>query len=276
MPAIQFYGKDQVMQAAENMDCPAWAIYVGRQLFMKFEGGAGADSLAFLDSALELLGQNETTGIYTIKFFETEGESKIKINEKTICTAGSFNFKLIDPQNRAVVQYGGQVGYTAHLGKTNQDLEKLTQIVAQQQEMLAAIMANQTALLNGSDDDDDDEEEPETIQGVIIDTLKNPEKLNAYLGMISNFIGMQQNNNIGAAAIGGTGYAAAGNSTAAPQQQQAQTSMTEEEAQQRFDRLGKAVDFLLQVDPQFVEHLEQLVEMEKKKPGKLKSLLAWL
>lgn len=263
MPSVQFFGISQVVAAAENMDCPAWAIYNGRMLFMKFEGGTMEESIAFLDGALTMLANSGTTAIYTIKFFETEEGAKIKINEKSVCTGGSFNFKLVDPEQRAVVQYGGNVGYAANK-VANDNFDKIANILEKQQQQINALLENQ-----------EEEEEPETLTGVLIDTLKNPDKLMSFIGAIKSLTGQQP---MQVAAIGST------NATAAPAPAPANVNatvqpghvMSEAEAEQRLVRLGHAVDFLMEVDPQFIEHLEKLVDMEKKSPGKIKSLLAWL
>lgn len=263
MPSVQFFGISQVIAAAENMDCPAWAIYNGRMLFMKFEGGTMEESIAFLDNALNMLATSNTTAIYTIKFFETEEGAKIKINEKSVCTGGSFNFKLVDPEQRAIVQYGGNVGYAANQ-KANENFDKIALILEKQQEQIAQLIAAQQ-------EEEEEEEEPETLAGVLIDTLKNPDKLMSFVGAIKSVLGQQPAQ---VAAMGSTGYVAPGQ----PAQVTTQPGqvMSEAEAEERLTRLGAAVDFLMAVDPQFIEHLEKLVELEKKTPGKLKSLLAWL
>jgi hypothetical protein len=116
--------------------------------------------------------------------------------------------------------------------------------------------------------EEEEEDEPETLTGVLIDTLKNPDKLMSFVGAIKSVLGQQPAQ---VAAIGNINTAAAPAQPAQPGQQ-----MSEADAEDKLNRLAAAVDFLSVVDPQFVEHLERLVELEKKTPGKLKSLLAWL
>lgn len=258
MPSVQFFGVQQVIAAAENMDCPAWAIYNGRMLFMKFEGGTMEESIAFLDGALTMLAGSATTAIYTIKFFETTEGAKIKINEKSTCTGGSFNFKLVDPDQRAIVQYGGNVGYANAHSKQNEGFEKIALLLEKQQEQINQLLLAQ---------EEEEEDEPETLTGVLIDTLKNPDKLMSFVGAIKSVLGQQPAQ---VAAIGNI------NTAAAAQPAQPGQQMSEADAEDKLNRLAAAVDFLSVVDPQFVEHLERLVELEKKTPGKLKSLLAWL
>lgn len=263
MPSVQFFGINQVIAAAENMDCPAWAIYNGKLIFMKFEGGTMEESIAFLENALNMLAASLTTALYTIKFFETEEGQKIKINEKTVASQG-FNFKLVDPEQRAVVQYGGHAGYVAHT-KSEEKFDRLTAILEKQQEQINQLLIAQ------QEENDDEETEPETLTGVLIDTLKNPDKLMSFVGAIRSLMPQQPAQ---VAAIGSTGIAVPGQPTQV--NTQPAQPMSEAESEARLNRLGAAVDFLMSVDPLFIEHLEKLVELEKKTPGKLKSLLAWL
>lgn len=268
--SVQFYGSQQVLAAAQNINCPAWAIYNGRMLFLKYEGSDENESIAMLDNALNMLSESQSTAIYTLKFFESEEGQKIKINEKSVCTGGSFNFKLIEPEQRAVVQMGGTTHYSGAVVRANESIDKITELLARQQEQINTLIQAQQQMLE--EEEEEEETEPETLTGVLIDTLKNPDKLMSFIGAIKHLTG-GLNQPAQVAAIGGTGYA--GNGTAAPAQQPG-AAMTEEEAEQRLIRLGNAIDYLNSVDPQLLEHLEKLVEMEKKQPGKLKSILAWL
>lgn len=152
MPTVQFYGIDQVIEAAENYKCPNWAIFIARAMFFKFEGTDMEQSIAMLQTNLEMLQQNTSTATYMIKFFENENGKEMKINEKTICTGGSFYFKLNDPEEKqqrflgAAQQYGNKM-LMDEIAKLKEQIEDLK---------------------------DHEPEKPETIGSIFMDALKNP------------------------------------------------------------------------------------------------------
>jgi hypothetical protein len=66
MPAVQFYGVNEVLKAAENRDCPQWGIFQGKQFLFKYEEIDQVESLTFLQEILKALQRSDA--IYTIKF----------------------------------------------------------------------------------------------------------------------------------------------------------------------------------------------------------------
>ena len=89
MPSVQFFGADNVIKAAENRKCPAWAIFQGKQFLFKYEGSDLNESQDFLEKILENL--QDSVSVYTIRFYE----EAVKIKENTPYD-GSFNFRMLE------------------------------------------------------------------------------------------------------------------------------------------------------------------------------------
>lgn len=129
MASVQFYGLKEVITAAERIKCPAWGIFSGKQMLFKYEGEDEAGSIDLLNEILSAL-QNRSIATYTLKFFEQDGKP-IKINEKSVCDAGSFNFKLTETEEdyfgkRAAFQNSQYEKRLAALEEGNQDSEPQT------------------------------------------------------------------------------------------------------------------------------------------------------
>jgi hypothetical protein len=238
MAAVQFFGIDQVMKAAENLNCSAWGIFVGRNLFSKYEGTEMSESLAMLQQNLEMLSESGTTAIYTLKFFETQ-KGVTKINEKSVCDGGSFNFKLIEPQEREMMllRNSSQYGVISGLEKKIEALQ--AQLAAQAEEV------------------DEEEEEPETIGSFLIGLLKRPDELAQIITIGRALLGLPTQpipqvatvNSIGSVPVDGTN---------------------------KLDRLAAAIDILEKADPQLVEHLEKLAAMSQENPAQFNMLIGML
>lgn len=175
MAAVQFYGAGAVIKAAENRDCARWAIFSGKQFLFKYEGDDITQGLDLLTQTLNAISHSAAT--YTIKFYEGEG----KINEKTICDGGSFNFRMVDEEERAS-------RYQTYNATSNAVLKKLEEMDQRLQAMEA---------------DDDDGEEMGGIGGIITGLLKEPEKLGALINIGKNLLGLGPKYPAAPAAING-------------------------------------------------------------------------
>lgn len=162
MASVQFYGIEEVMEAAENKKLSCWAIFINRALFSKYQDADFDASMDILQQNLDVLKRSGTTAIYCLKFFEEPG----KINERTVCDGGSFNFKLIEPEQREGI-------YAMH-GVHNRELEKKIKVL---EDKLAGVG-----------------EEEETIHTVIRDIVKDPVQLQQYLNIGRALIGMPVQN----------------------------------------------------------------------------------
>lgn len=238
MASVQFYGIDQVMMASRNYKCPAWGIFVNGALFSKCEGGDLSSSLAMLEQMLEMLQETNSTGIYTIKFFECPEGETIKINQKTVCDGGSFNCKLVDEQQRI-----GRGLAVSGFHEMRAEIEELKKQLAAKEE---------------------EEEEP-SIGSVVVDLLKDPAQLGQLINIGRSLLGMPVQQ-YGAPGIGTTRI---GTDAIVPE-------VVSESQEDKLTRLGNAIDTLEQSDPALVDHLEKLAKMAKENPDHFKSILSFL
>ncbi len=93
MAAIQFYGAKNVLDAANNRECPKWGIFAGTQFLFKYDGSSMEESIALLDTILRTIQESEA--VYTIRFYE----ENVKIKAATPYD-GSFNFRLVEETER--------------------------------------------------------------------------------------------------------------------------------------------------------------------------------
>lgn len=150
--SVQFYGMTSVMQAAENLNCSCWGIFINGRLFCKYEAIDINESLSMLQKNLEVLQSSNANAIYTLKFFECNNDKPVKINDRSICDAGSFNFKLIDAEEReqqGLMRIGSYNNEIAELKRELKALKEETEI----------------------------EPEPATVGSVLLDLLKNPSEM---------------------------------------------------------------------------------------------------
>jgi hypothetical protein len=241
---IQYYGVDSVLEAAKNFRCAAWAIFIRSSLFMKFEDDDLNASLSFLEQALISLEPGGTDAIYTIKFFEpAEGGKALKINEKSVCTAGGFTFKLTDPVQREQ----RMIGYanSPQIAEMSKRMERLEQ-------MFEKLMT------------DEPEPEPETVGTVLVDALKNPEQLMNLINAGKMLLGFPVQQQPPVHAIGNV------NSATAAQ------SQPQEYSEELILRLQTAVSTLEKNDPKLVEHLEKLAAMSENDKGTFSFLISML
>ena len=240
MPSVQFYGVDQVMQGAENINCSSWAIFAGRAMFMKYEGTDQAEGMSLLQQCLETLQNTNSAGLYHIKFFETVDGKPVKINEKTVCTAGSFNFKLLDGEEREsrLIGFSSSRGI---IGKMQNEIDELKQKLEHAEV---------------------EEVEEETIGSVLIDAIKNPAHLLDLVNVGRAIFGLPVQN-FNSATIGGL--------------PDANTNiMGTETNEQRLQRLAAAIDILEKYDAKLIEHLEKLAAMAQKDTNRFKLLISML
>lgn len=240
MPAVQFYGLDAVMTAAENMKCPCWAIFYSGKLFCKYEDTDFDASMDILEQNLVTLQKSDSAAIYALKFFECK-DNPVKINERTVCDAGSFNFKMMEETERQ----GNQIGF--HMSQVVRDTEermKLSHRIEKLEEEKKALI----------------EKEPDSIGSALIDLFKRPSELAQLINIARAALGMPVQNlgNI----IGHT--RAIGNETEA---------MPQEE---KLERLENALNALEKADPNLITHLEKLANMATNNPDQFKGTVGIL
>lgn len=254
MATVQFYGAEQVLQAAENYNCPAWAIFSGTALFMKHENNDMQASRQMLEQALEMLHQSGSVATYKIKFFEVpEKVDRIKITEKSVCDGGSFSFQT-RTQEQSLIPYHGRA---IAVKESTEKIDKLAEIVAQQQLQIQQLIAMQ------EEPEEEEEEEPETIGSIFMDALKNPEKM---MGLVNVFNQIKSTLTMQPQPMGAIGnLGSQPTPTGAP--------VTDEE---KLNRLAVAIDKLEKADPDLVEHLEKLAAMSESNPQQFNWLIKML
>jgi hypothetical protein len=250
--AVQFYGKDQVLDAVAKLECPAWAIFhSGNRMFTKYEGDDLAESIAIMDQAIDMLNMNSNDATYTLKFFKPKGSESIDINEKSVCNHSSFNFKTITANQREA----NTVGYVNHTMTINYE-RKIMELQQKLKEAEAAA-----------------DHEPEGIGSIVMDLLRRPDDLAQLINIGRAALGMPvQNMNMNGAigAITRLGQqeqvptpAQPFNKTSAAQSQQEMNEDTQEEL---LNRLAKSVDTLEKHDKKLIPHLEKLAKLAEENP----------
>lgn len=150
MASVQVYGIKDVLEWANNLDCPAWGLFDGKRMICKYEGNDGTESLPFLEQFLRRF-HKHSIATYTLKFFEQPAAGELKIKEKSECDAGSFNFKLSESEDEYLEKRSG---------RENLSLEYEKRLIALEEE-------------KNSD--------PQTIGEI----LQQPEKVKEYIEVIS-------------------------------------------------------------------------------------------
>ena len=231
MAAVQFYGEDSVMKAVENRDCPRWGMFYGRQFLFKYSGDSMEESMQLLQEIFDTLDKSGTVATYTLKFYEDAG----KITEKTPCD-GSFNFKLV-----AAEQY--QERQIAYAGNSNKVLAAAEKLNERMDKWEAAA------------DEEEEPAEPQSLNGVLIGLLKEPQKIEQLMNLGRAF-----------GLFGGLKHMGAiGNA------QPAQATGTGEDV-----KISEAIEILKQHDPKIADHLLKLAGIAQNNNAAFKYLLSML
>lgn len=239
--AVQFYGNDQVIQAAINRKCPAWGMWSMRQFLFKYEGTDETESIQLLEETLQMLSQNGTVATYTLKFFEQDGNKPVKIKENTPCD-GSFNFKLVGEEERQQ----RSLMYAAASPKVLQELEALKE---------------QVALLTSRPEEEEDEEEEKGIMGAVIGALKDPDILEQHIRNFHLLKSLFTGQVMQPATVGNVKRLGQTKPDIGDPGQAAEANLSHEMTEEQLVRLGNACDKLYAKDPKLIEHLEKLAAM---------------
>lgn len=262
---VQFYGLDSVIKAAENRDCPTWGLFTAqdRQFLFKCENATMEQSILMLTKTLELLEGNETTAIYTLKFYEGADNGKVpRIKENTPCD-GSFNFRLIDEDSVQETRNLHRVSGTRSISRLD-DLEKKF-------DELMEVLKH---------DADDDEESQETMQQAFIGLIKEPAKLHQLINGINAARAMLTGGN--PQLMGAVGNVIPMGQTTVPEDPGAGRSPANlSQAPPEYDdqdllRLNNALNILGTHDPLIIDHLEKLSQVAQANTVKFKSLISMI
>lgn len=261
--AVQFYGTEEVYQAAANRKIPAWGIWQMRMFLFKYEGNNLDESLQLLHQTLEILENSQSTATYTIKFFEQEGTKPVKIKENSQCDGGSFNFKMQGEEARQQ----RQMIYQGASTKVMETLERIN--------------ARLDAIENGEDDDETEEEAPADIHSAIMGYVSNPDKLQQLLHVVNGvkallFPSAQQPAYVGQINRMGQNNAAPGDPAPGTGGELSQPGTKIELSESSLIRVGNAIEVLQVHDAKIVEHLEKLAKLAEGNPAQFSQLLTML
>lgn len=243
MASVQFYGKSQVMAAHENNNVPTWAIFSGRQLLFKYAGDDMAESAQLLEDLFAKI--HRSTAVYTLKFYEDLKEGQ-KIKENTPCDS-SFNFKLFSEEEIE----GRQQQFT---GGLRAEIAELKEIV------LAMTAADEQ-------DEQEENEKPNSINGVLMGLLQNPQQLIGLIEAGKTLLGINRQAP-GSAPVQLAGFPEQSTTMATPAGTAPKQAPT--------DPLALAIDTLAKNDPEIIRHLGKLAQLSENDPATFSYLLSML
>lgn len=155
--AIQFRGREQVVEAFEARQLNAWALFSGRQFLIPHVADGPQEAALMLDEVLQKFDQ-ATNPTYTLKVYE-DLKPGDKITEKTPAH-GSFNFKI-----KTFEESGESGGSWYNALKSENEALKA---------QLAAV------------EDEDEPEEKDVIGRILDSVIEDPGKINQFIGAIKN------------------------------------------------------------------------------------------
>lgn len=251
---VQFFGDQAVVNAYNNRGINAWAVFQGKNLLT-----TGEDATT-LQTWLDML--QGSTAIYCLKVYDVE--SADDITEGTDAN-GSFNFKLLG--NPANISGTGQQ-------QTNAAPAGIAGVI--QRKLEARIGARIEKMLDKWDLDGDEEgdDEPVTLQSVGMALLKEPQKIPDIVAGVKAILS--------AIGMGNSGMQNPYGSHPAqpayipPAYQSAAVAGVKLSDEEKFSRIGAAIEAIELVDSDFVTHIEQLAALATKDPAKFKNLISML
>lgn len=251
--SVQFYGKDEVLQAFENRRVQLWSIWQGSQYMFK---GEGANEL---DTHLDTLQHSDAT--YTLKVYEDIKDlAKLKSNTPN---DGSFNFKLSIPFNRMNGIPGSNPGgyYPGYWGdkKLEDRLQKLEALILKKSE---------------------EPEEKQTLQEAVIsglgNLLSNPNELASLLLAAKELFRPAAPAVQSAPVMPANPYQAAPRPASLGAVSTSQGQGGKEYSETEIQRMQDAIDKLCDLDERLPDHLEKLAAIGEKNPAQFKFLLSTL
>jgi hypothetical protein len=152
MAAVQFFGKESVLNAYNHRKIETWGLFQGKSFITS--GG----SVEELSTFLAMLEPGGSTAPYTLKVYRDIDDPE-EVTEKSEAN-GSFSFKLTDPG------YSSRGVGAAVPNELMQRMDKLEQLISGTEE----------------------EEEEESIQDIIMGYLKDPNKLSFAISAIKGLV----------------------------------------------------------------------------------------
>jgi hypothetical protein len=213
------------MKAYDRVDVPAWSLANGKDIIFSYSGTDQAEGAQMLQQALEMLADNESQAILSLRVYDDHDGRKI--TNKTEWT-NSFPFALFDPEDGMVHQPRGKSQLLARIDA----LEK--QLAETEEEKPAGFMGKIGAILD----------RPE-IQDRLMSTV---------IGMVQNIFG-QTNKPAAMGSVPGQQPPAA-----APAGDTQGSNFDKLSADQQ-EKIKQAMEVLMARDPQLGDHLLKLAQM---------------
>jgi len=246
---IQFFGSESVLQAYRLRGLDNWAIFQGRDLLT---AGSGEDSLTAWLARLE-----SSTATYKLKVYAAEGEPD-DIDDATPAN-GSFNFKCLGNPVASTLNSNAAVGSAGVAGIIQRKIEA----------KLAGHVDKWLDKLNL--DDSDEDEEPATVSGVLMGFLKEPEKIPALLNGVRALL-QGVTPNPGTQPV----YSQPMYAPEIQPQPAAIGNAAAVSLEDKYNRIGAAIDTMEKADPDIMFHLEKLAKISREKPETFRQLIGML
>jgi len=225
MASVQFVGRRSVVDAFKSRNIATWGLFE-KKVFLC--GGENADAL---DTFLQKLEPSGTAAVYTLRVYKNI-EDPDELTDKMECN-GSFNFRLT---NAAIGgAESGSGGYAGIMAK----LDELEQRI------------------NGDDEDEDEN----SISGIVLGWLREPQKLATVVGAFKSL------------ATPGPMMPVSEPAMVGAFENKKSSQMSDEE---KLQRLSVALDRLEKKDPDIIVHLEKLADLAEKNPQLFGLLIAQL
>jgi hypothetical protein len=240
---IQFKGIKKAIEAYENMGLPPWSLWCGKAMNLSYDGDDIEEGKTRLNKYLEMCEQ-ESVATYTLCVYESLPK-KTKITNATPYHA-SFNFKLTegDYPSRSIM-------------RMNERDEQLLGRIADLEKKIGDLVALQN-------EERDEPEEMGGIAGVLSGLLDMPEIKQALAGKV---VSLLDRFNL---------FPMNANNPNPPGPQQIGKVAGVEPSPDQVDQINRALQVLIQYDPELGEHLEMLADIAKKDRKKFTNLLSML
>lgn len=226
--SCQFIGKDKIMTVFDNKKLPYWSLWQASQYLEKGQGRQA------LSDFLDMLSEDGSSAIYTLKLYDRAENSLGSINNKSEFD-GSYNFKL----SGANYQSGGSQSISDILQRerTIWDLQQELRDIRREQET----------------------KRPDII-GAVMEVANDPVRLGQYINIIRGIFSPRMQP---ATSVGRIPAPIEREETIERSSITENETVMQEQDEKKLERLAAAIDLLEANDPRIIEHLEKLAKMSR-------------
>ena len=249
--SVQFFGIDNVLQAYRNCDIPAFALWTGKTLLLKYDGYSNGEyTKPTIDEGEQLLNEylnamyQQSTAIYQLKVYE-DLTAKTKIKPSTEYSQ-AFNFKIGD-----AAQGYNTIGYSQK-NNAYSELQELKNKVAE--------------LENERIEPEPQEEKKSFIHSITGGMFDDTDELEKVVGLVTRLFRPQQ-------PVKTQTFAGVGQHTVTENRV---SDISSESGNTEEQRINTALSALQKADTMIIEHLELLARIATNEPAQFKQFLAIL